>query len=72
MEAFPHSADAGHPERTYPGTQFAITEWSAEFAGASDFSTALGDADAMHSCRERVYLSTRWRRPIPPTPTTLH
>ena len=30
----------------YPGIPLAMTEWSAEFAGKADFSTALGDADA--------------------------
>jgi hypothetical protein len=55
--------------QTYPGTQFSITEWSAEFAGASDFSTALGDADAYGVLgRERVYLSTRWTAPSASNP----
>jgi hypothetical protein len=59
----------------YPGTQFSITEWSAEFAGstsaqkAADFSTALGDADAYGILgRERVYLASRWTAPDPTTP----
>jgi hypothetical protein len=57
---------------TYPGTQFSITEWSAEIAGASDFSTALGDADAYGILgRERVYLSTRWTAPDPANPNYL-
>jgi Glycoside hydrolase family 44 len=57
---------------TYPGTQFSITEWSAEIAGASDFSTALGDADAYGVLgRERVYLSTRWTAPDPANPNYL-
>lgn len=57
---------------TYPGTKFSITEWSAEFAGASDFSTALGDADAYGILgRERVYLSTRWTAPDPANPNYL-
>ena len=30
----------------YPGTPLSFTEWSAAIAGESDFSTALGDADA--------------------------
>jgi hypothetical protein len=48
----------------YPGTMFSITEWSAAFAGESDFSTALGDADAYGTLgRERVSLSTRWTAP---------
>ena len=58
--------------QTYPGTQFAITEWSAEFAGGSDFSTALGDADAYGILgRERVYLATRWTAPDPAHPNYL-
>ena len=53
----------------YPGTQFAITEWSAEFAGAADFSTALGDADGYGILgRERVYLASRWVAPDPANP----
>ena len=53
----------------YPGTPLAFTEWSAEFAGASDFSTALGDADAYGILgRERVSLSTRWTAPAPANP----
>jgi hypothetical protein len=53
----------------YPGTQFSITEWSAEFAGAPDFSTALGDADAYGILgRERVYLASRWVAPDPANP----
>jgi hypothetical protein len=54
---------------TYPGTPLAMTEWSAEFAGASDFSTALGDADAYGIIgRERVYLASRWTAPVSPNP----
>ncbi len=53
----------------YPGTQFAITEWSAEFAGAADFSTALGDADGYGILgREHVYLASRWVAPDPANP----
>ncbi len=53
----------------YPGTPLSITEWSAEFAGASDFSTALGDADAYGIMgRENVYLATRWTAPNPANP----
>jgi hypothetical protein len=53
----------------YPGTPLSITEWSAEFAGSSDFSTALGDADAYGILgRENVYLSTRWTSPDPANP----
>ena len=56
----------------YPGTQFAITEWSAEFAGGADFSTALGDADAYGILgRERVYLASRWVAPDPANPNYL-
>jgi glycosyl hydrolase family 44 len=53
----------------YPGTPLAITEWSAAFAGESDFSTALGDADAYGIMgRENVYLATRWTAPNPANP----
>ncbi len=59
----------------YPGTAFAMTEWSAELAGttgaqrASDFSTALGDTDAYGLLgRERVSLSTRWTAPVSTNP----
>jgi hypothetical protein len=56
----------------YPGTQFSITEWSAEFAGAADFSTALGDADAYGILgRERLYLASRWTAPDPANPNYL-
>jgi fibronectin type 3 domain-containing protein len=56
----------------YPGTQFSITEWSAAFAGESDFSTALGDADAYGILgRERVALATRWEAPLPTNPNYL-
>ncbi len=55
--------------QNYPGAQFSITEWSAAFAGESDFSTALGDADAYGIlARERVYLATRWTAPSPANP----
>jgi fibronectin type 3 domain-containing protein len=50
----------------YPGTPLSMTEWSAAFAGESDFSTALGDADAYGIIgRERVYLASRWQAPLP-------
>jgi hypothetical protein len=53
----------------YPGTQFSITEWSAELAGAADFSTALGDAEAYGILgRERVDLASRWTAPDPANP----
>jgi hypothetical protein len=57
---------------TYPGTPLAMTEWSAEIAGAADFSTALGDADAYGIIgRERVYLASRWTAPDPANPNYL-
>ncbi len=58
----------------YPGTPLAITEWSADFASPSsapdsDFSTALGDADAYGILgRERVWLASRWVAPDPANP----
>jgi hypothetical protein len=68
--------NANHPgpqvpiiNAVYPGTPLSITEWSAEFAGAADFSTALGDADAYGIIgRERVYLASRWVAPDPANP----
>lgn len=54
---------------TYPGTPLAFTEWSAAFAGESDFSTALGDADSYGILgRERVGLASRWLAPDPANP----
>ena len=45
----------------YPGTPLSFTEWNAAIAGESDFSTALGDADAYGILgRERMYLASRW------------
>ena len=56
----------------YPGTPLAITEWSAAFAGESDFSTALADADAYGIMgRENVYLASRWTAPFPANPNYL-
>ena len=56
----------------YPGTPVSFTEWSAAFAGESDFSTALGDADAYGILgRERVYLSSRWLAPNSANPNYL-
>ncbi len=53
----------------YPGTPISFTEWSAAFAGESDFSTALGDADAYGILgRDRVYLASRWTAPDPANP----
>ncbi|HKF07013.1 MAG TPA: glycoside hydrolase family 44 protein [Candidatus Sulfotelmatobacter sp.] len=56
----------------YPGTPVSFTEWSAPFAGESDFSTALGDADAYGILgRERMYLASRWVAPVPTNPNYL-
>ncbi|MGO9270237.1 MAG: glycoside hydrolase family 44 protein [Terriglobia bacterium] len=53
----------------YPNTPLSITEWSANFAGESDFSTALADADAYGIIgRERVYLASRWGAALPANP----
>jgi hypothetical protein len=53
----------------YPNTPLSITEWSATFAGESDFSTALADADAYGIIgRERAYLASRWGAPSPANP----
>ena len=53
----------------YPGTPLAMTEWSAAFAGESDFSTALGDADGYGLLgRERVGLASRWGAPSSANP----
>jgi hypothetical protein len=53
----------------YPGTSLSFTEWSAAFAGESDFSTALADADAYGILGlERVYLASRWEAPDPANP----
>src|ERR1017187_9930197 len=53
----------------YPGTPLAITEWSAEFAGSADFSTALGDADGYGILgREHVQLASRWVAPDAASP----
>jgi hypothetical protein len=58
----------------YPGTPLSFTEWSADFASPSkkpdsDFSTALGDADAYGILgRERVSLATRWEAPSSANP----
>jgi hypothetical protein len=56
----------------YPGTPLSVTEWSAEIVSASDFSTALGDADAYGILgRERVYLASRWTAPVSTNPNYL-
>jgi len=56
----------------YPNTPVSFTEWNAAFAGESDFSTALSDADAYGILgRERVYLASRWVAPVPGNPNYL-
>ncbi len=56
----------------YPQTPLSVTEWSAAFAGESDFSTALADADAYGILgRERAYLASRWVAPDPANPNYL-
>jgi hypothetical protein len=56
----------------YPGTPMSFTEWSAAFAGESDFSTALGDADAYGIFgRERLSFASRWEAPVPTNPNYL-
>lgn len=53
----------------YPGTQMSFTEWSAAFAGESDFSTAIADADAYGILgREGLDLASRWTAPDPANP----
>ncbi len=53
----------------YPGTPMSFTEWNAAIAGESDFSTALGDADAYGILgRERMYLASRWTAPVKTNP----
>ena len=45
----------------YPSTPIGITEWNVAFAGESDFSTALADADVFGIFgRERVLIASRW------------
>jgi hypothetical protein len=49
----------------YPGTPLAFTEWSAAFNGETDFSTALGDADAYGLFgREGMSFASRWGGPF--------
>jgi Glycoside hydrolase family 44 len=53
----------------YPNTPLSFTEWNAAVAGESDFSSALGDADAYGILgRERIYLASRWVAPVSPNP----
>jgi hypothetical protein len=48
----------------YPRTPLSFTEWSATFYQESDFSTALGDADAYGIFgREGLSFATRWGEP---------
>ena len=56
----------------YPGTPISFTEWNAAIAGESDFSTALGDAEAYGIFgRERMYLASRWIAPEAGNPNYL-
>ena len=53
----------------YPGTPLSFTEWSAAFYKESDFSTALGDAEAYGIFgREGLSFATRWGAPTQGNP----
>ncbi|HEY2858276.1 MAG TPA: glycoside hydrolase family 44 protein [Terracidiphilus sp.] len=53
----------------YPGTPLSFTEWSAAFYKESDFSTALGDADAYGIFgRENLAFASRWTAPVSANP----
>ncbi|MGA3136468.1 MAG: glycoside hydrolase family 44 protein [Terracidiphilus sp.] len=53
----------------YPGTPLSFTEWSAAFYQESDFSTALGDADAYGIFgREGISFAARWGAPTSGNP----
>jgi hypothetical protein len=53
----------------YPGTPLSFTEWSAAFYQESDFSTALGDAEAYGIFgREGLSFATRWGAPTKGNP----
>ena len=53
----------------YPGTPLSFTEWSAAFYQESDFSTALGDAEAYGVFgREGLSFATRWGAPTQGNP----
>jgi hypothetical protein len=53
----------------YPGTPLSFTEWSAAFYKESDFSTALGDAQAYGIFgREGLTFATRWSAPTQGNP----
>lgn len=56
----------------YPGTPLSFTEWSAGFYKESDFSTALGDADAYGIFgRENIAFASRWGAPVSGNPNFL-
>lgn len=56
----------------YPGTPLSFTEWSAAFYKESDFSTALGDADAYGIFgRENIAFASRWEAPVSGNPNYL-
>ncbi len=56
----------------YPDTPLSFTEWSAAFYKESDFSTALGDADAYGIFgREGVSFASRWGAPTQGNPNYL-
>jgi hypothetical protein len=53
----------------YPGTPLSFTEWSAAFYQESDFSTALGDAEAYGIFgSEGLSFATRWGAPTQGNP----
>jgi len=53
----------------YPGTPLSFTEWSAGFYQEADFSTALGDADALGVMgREGLSFASRWGAPTSGNP----
>lgn len=53
----------------YPGTPLSFTEWSDAIISESDFSTALGDADAWGVMgREGVSFASRWGTPTSGNP----
>jgi hypothetical protein len=56
----------------YPGTPLSFTEWSAALYQESDFSTALGDADAYGIFgREGMGFAARWGAPTSGNPNYL-
>ncbi len=56
----------------YPGTPLSFTEWSASFVSESDFSTALGDANAYGAMgREGLSFASRWGGPSKGNPNYL-